>query len=143
MSHTSLTYHLIFGTKDRFPAIDVAHERELYKFIYDLSKNHGAFIWRIGGMPDHIHILCDIPAKYSVSEFVKYLKSESSKFMKVNRNFSNWRGWAEGYGAFTIDASLRKKRIEYIINQKTHHIKKNFTEEYRELLLDAGYKFEQ
>ncbi len=116
MSHTALTYHIVFGTWSRFPAIVEEHERELYKFIYSFSTGRGVLIRRIGGMPDHIHILCDIPAKLSVADYVKSLKSESSKFMRVNTNFPMWKSWAEGYGAFTVDASLRETRKLYIMN---------------------------
>lgn len=89
-------------------------------------------------MPDHIHILCDIPAKIAVAEFVKLLKTESSKFMRVNSHFPDWKGWAEGYGAFTVDASLREVRMRYIMNQKVHHATHGFVDEYMDMLHDAG-----
>ncbi len=138
MSYLSLTYHLVFATYKRMPTIDINHERELYKFIFDFATKRGACIRRIGGMPDHIHILCDIPAKMAVSDFVKIIKSESSKFMTVNNHFPVWHGWAEGYAAFTVDASLREMRRRYIINQKVHHAKRDFADELREFLLENG-----
>ena len=92
---------------------------------------------RIGGMPDHVHILCDIPSKIAVADFVKLLKSESSKFMRINPHFPVWTGWAEGYGGFTIDASAREARIKYIMNQKQHHARVCFADEYRQLLTEA------
>ncbi|MDE5919516.1 MAG: IS200/IS605 family transposase, partial [Duncaniella sp.] len=95
MSHTSLTYHIVFSTYRRMKVIDILHERELYKYIYDFSKNRGIFIRRIGGMPDHIHILCDIPAKIAVAEYVKLLKAETSKFLRVNPHFPQWVKWSE------------------------------------------------
>ncbi len=139
MSHTALTYHLIFGTYRRKKVIVIDHERELYKFIFDFAGNRGVKVRRIGGMPDHVHILCDIPAKIAVSDFIKLLKSETSKFMRINPHFPTWEKWAEGYGAFTIDASLREARVKYIMNQKTHHGRLSFEDEYRDLLIEAGY----
>ncbi len=141
MSHTSLTYHIVFGTWCRFPAIVEEHERELYKFIHTFSTEREIVIRRIGGMPDHIHILCDIPAKIALADFVKSLKSESSKFMRVNPHFSNWKSWAEGYGAFTVDSSLRETRKLYIMNQKQHHRVLSFEDEYSCLLKEAGVEF--
>jgi len=138
MSHTSLTYHLVFGTYQRRKVIVQDHERELYKFIFDLSTRQGVRIRRIGGMPDHIHILCDIPAKTAVAEFVKLIKTESSKFMRVNNHFPQWCGWSKRYGAFTVDASLREKRRQYIINQRQHHSTQPFSIEYRSLLIEMG-----
>ncbi len=139
MSHISLTYHLIFGTYKRRPVIHIPHERELYKFAYDFSTDRGIKIWRIGGMPDHIHILCDIPAKIAVADYVKLLKTETSKFMRFNPHFPYWEKWAEGYGAFTVDTDSRNERIRYIIEQKTHHKVVSFQEEYRRILSLRGF----
>lgn len=139
MSHTSLTYHLVFGTFNREKVIDMDHERELYKFIYDFSTHREIYIRRIRGMPDHVHILCDIPAKFAVADYVKILKSETSKFMRVNPHFPRWERWAEGYGCFTVDASLRAIRVKYIMDQKLHHQNRGFADEYRNLLNEAGF----
>ena len=139
MSHTALTYHLVFSTYRRQHVINQEHERELYKYMHDLSKKHDVLVRRIGGMPDHVHMLCDIPAKIAVSEFVKLLKTETSKFMRVNPHFSKWLGWSEGYGGFTIDASLREARKIYIMNQREHHSRIKFEDEYRNLLNEAGF----
>lgn len=138
MSHTSFTYHLIFGTYRRIACIDMDHERELYKFMFDFATRHKAKVWRIGGMPDHVHILCDITAGIAVADFVRLLKSESSKFMRVNPHFPDWQGWAEGYGGFSVEASLISTRVKYIINQKEHHLKQSFIEEYRAMLSEVG-----
>lgn len=121
MSYTSLTYHIIFSTYCRQNVIDPHHERELYKFMYTFATERGVLVRRIGGMPDHVHILCDIPPTHAVAQIVKLLKSETSKFMRVNPHFRYWQGWSEGYSAFTVDASLRETRVRYIMNQKEHH----------------------
>ena len=143
MSYCSLTYHFIFGTHERQNVINISHERELYKYIYDFCKERGCFVRRIGGMPDHIHLLCDILSKLSVAEFIKLLKTETSKFMRVNPHFPNWQGWAEGYAAFTVDVSLRQVRVEYIMNQKNHHQSISFSDELRNFLIEAGIDVEK
>ena len=134
MSHISLTYHLIFSTHQRLPSIPIAHEREMYKFLFDFSTQRGVKIWRIGGMPDHIHILCDIPPKLSVADYVKLVKAETSKFMRTNPHFPYWDRWSEGYGAFSVDTESREDRINYIMSQKDHHGCRSFTEEYKDIL---------
>lgn len=93
-------------------------------------------------MPDHIHILCDIPAKTPVAEYVKILKGESSKFLRANSHFKNWQGWAEGYGGFTVDAQMIDVRLNYIKNQKDHHRVRSFVNEYREYLISAGFSID-
>ena len=142
MSHTSLTYHVIFGTYRRMPVINIAHEKELYKYIFDFSVARGVKVRRIGGMPDHIHILCDLPSNLAPADYIKLVKSESSKFMRVNSHFQDWVRWARGYAAFTVDASLREVRRQYIMGQKKHHITTSFLDEYKALLKDAGIELE-
>ena len=139
MSHISLTYHLVFSTYKRRQTIHIAHDRELYKFIYDFSVARNVRVWRIGGMPDHIHILCDIPPTQSVAGFVKLLKTESSKYMRSNPHFPYWEKWAEGYGGFTVDSDSRVERIHYIMSQKTHHVVSSFMDEYRDMLRMRGF----
>lgn len=139
MSHISLTYHLVFSTYRRQQTIHVAHERELYKFIHDFSVGRGVKVWRIGGMPDHVHILCDIPAKYAVADYVKLIKAETSKFLRFNPHFPYWDRWSEGYGAFSVDVESRASRIRYIMDQKTHHGIVSFRDEYRAMLRERGF----
>ncbi len=134
MSHIAFTYHLVFATYNRCPTIVQEHERELYNFIYRFLIKRDVFIRRIGGMPDHVHLLCDIPPKHAVADVMKLLKIESSKFMQKNDHFPNWNGWSEGYGGFTVDASSREIRKQYILNQRHHHSSKSFEEEYEILL---------
>lgn len=138
MSHTAFTYHLVFGTYRRKPVINIEHERELYKYMYDFVTARKAKVWRIGGMPDHVHLLCDIPSTISVADFVKLLKSESSKFMRVNPHFPHWESWANGYAGFSVDASLIDARVQYIINQKAHHSRMTFQDELRAIMREAG-----
>ena len=101
-------------------------------------KSYGAFVYRIGGMPDHVHILVDISSKNTLSDFVKRLKQESSYLIKREDSCNSWNGWGEGYGAFTYSISDIPSVIEYINNQKEHHKKVSFIEEYRQWLIEMG-----
>ncbi len=138
MSFSKSVYHIVFGTKHRQPTIAIEVERKLYKILYDLMKKYGAFVYRIGGMPDHVHILVDITSKVALTDFVKRLKQESSYLIKRDSSFPYWNGWAEGYGAFTYSISEIPSVTEYINNQKAHHKKVTFADEYRQWLLDMG-----
>ena len=138
MSFTKSVYHIVFATKHRQSTIPIDVERILYKVLYDLMKKYGAYVYRIGGMPDHVHILVDIGSKISLTDFVKQLKQESSYLIKRDGRFLSWNGWADGYGAFTYSISEIPTVVEYIANQKTHHKKVSFIDEYRQWLIDMG-----
>ncbi len=136
MSYTSLTYHIVLSTYRRQPAINIPNENLLYRIIYHMCTQRGCHVHRIGGMPDHVHILCDIPPTIAVAQLIKVLKSETSKFLTDSDAFPVWVGWSQGYGIFTIDASTTQTRINYIANQKEHHKKETFHDEFLRFLRD-------
>ena len=128
----------MFSTKDRANTIHQDKERIVYKILYDIMKKKGAFVYRIGGMPDHIHILVDITPNYSLSDFVKTVKQESSYLIGNNENFPHWNGWQNGFAGFSYSANNIPIVEKYIINQKEHHKKVSFIDEYRDWLIEMG-----
>ena len=138
MSFTRFIYHLVFTTKNRQNTISIEGEKVLYKILYDIMKQEGAYVHRIGGMPDHIHILVDIPANTSPAKFVQKLKQESSYLAKQAPELPQWNGWAEGYGGFTYSINDVDTVKQYIINQKEHHKRISFIDEYRAWLIENG-----
>ena len=86
MSFTQSVYHIVFSTKHRKATINETSERDVYKNLYDIMVKQGAHVYRIGGMPDHVHILVDISSHYSLSDFVKKMKQESSYLIARQTN---------------------------------------------------------
>ena len=138
MSYTNLVYHIVFRTYRSIPAIEEAHEREFYAYVYGYITRHRAKLYRIGGMPDHVHILVSLPPDLAVSEFVRGLKYATNGWMKHNPLFPLFAGWGEGYAAFTYSKEQIPVVKQYIINQKEHHRQISFAEEYRKFILDGG-----
>lgn len=143
MSYTKNIIHIVFGTHLRKPSIAVEHERELYAYVLGITRNLGSHLYRIGGMPDHLHIVADISSKISLTEFVKTIKQSSSAWMKANHDFPLWDGWAEGYAAFSCSADDFSDVVEYVKGQKEHHKKVSFRDEYRKFLDDTGIKYDE
>jgi REP element-mobilizing transposase RayT len=96
----------------------------------------------IGGTADHVHALLSLPGMMSFAKAVQLIKGGSSKW--IHDTFSNREkfAWQEGYGAFSVSASQVPKTIAYINNQKEHHRKKSFHEEFLELLNKHGIEFD-
>lgn len=136
MSFTKLHYHLVFATKNRRPLIVPQIERSMYMLIFEIAKKYGAKVYRIGGAPDHVHILFSLEPRISVSKFVQALKRETS--YSAGHIMSQWDGWQEGYGCFTCSYLELPMLTGYNKKQKTHHEKKSFMEEYREMLIENG-----
>jgi len=139
MSYTQCIYHIVFSTKHRSMTINEANERNLYAYILGIIQQSKGYLYRIGGIPNHIHILVSIPANQSLSEFIKTLKQASSIWLKNNKEFPLWEGWEEGYAAFTYSRHDLPMLINYIKGQKEHHQKISFMQEYRDWLIEMGF----
>lgn len=126
--------HLVFSTKHRQPFIKPPFESELYAYLGGMCNHMDCKTIKVGGHLDHVHILCLLSKKLPLMKVMEELKSHSSKWMKTKdaslKNFF----WQNGYGAFSVDHHGIQPVIDYITNQKEHHKKKTFQEEYRSLL---------
>ena len=139
MSYTKLLYHVVFRTKKSVPAISVLHEKELYNYIWAFLKNKGCVLYRIGGMPDHIHILMQTPPTMALSDLIRDLKSASHKYLVEHRlNFPFYEGWGKSYCALSVSEKDRVVITNYIINQKEHHKSLSFQEELSSFLKEYG-----
>ena len=87
MSYVQSIYHIVFRTYRSEKTINVEHERELYGVILSQSENLKAKIYRIGGMPDHVHILVSLPATLSVAQYVQAVKTFTSKWLRESSSF--------------------------------------------------------
>ena len=142
-SYRQLYYHIVFGTKSRKPTIPDVHCQLLYKYIWGILENKKCKLYRINGSKDHIHLLVDIHPTIAISTLVKDLKVSTSIWLKQEREFQNFEGWAEGFAAFTVSHSDKEKVLEYIKTQKEHHQKQAFQDEYKTLLKEHGIELNE
>lgn len=143
MSYLQLLYHLVFRPKNSTPAISVEHEEKLYRYIWGYVKEKGGILYRINGMPDHIHLFVQIPPTITLSDFMRGLKTSSSRFLKAHpAEFPNFSGWGKSYCAITHSALEKEKIINYIKGQKEHHKKVNFHDELLTILHENKIKLD-
>ena len=135
MSYTKILYHIIFRPKDSRPVINTEHEEMLYRYIWGFVKAKGAVLYRIGGMPDHIHLFVQLPATIAVADFVRDMKVSASKYMKEHKSeFPLFDAWAKSYCALSYSESEKDSVINYIRNQKQHHSRISLRDELLSLL---------
>ena len=137
-SYRQILYHLIFRTKDSHRTLIPEHSRELYACISGYIRNKNCFLYRINGIEDHLHILCDLHPTNALADFMRDLKTSSSIWLKQSGNFPNFNGWADGYAAFTYAWKDKDVIINYIKNQQEHHKYETFDDELRRLLKEHG-----
>lgn len=136
MSHslTKIWIHAVWATKERIPMINSSIENQLHNYIKDQLKEMGCPVSIINGMPDHIHCLFLLKNDKSIADVIKQIKGSSSHFINQNELTQEKFSWQTGYGAFSVSESVVDKVFHYIKNQKEHHSKKSFQQEYDEFL---------
>jgi putative transposase len=142
-TYRQIYYQIVFSTKNRETSISEEHEQDLYKYIWGIINNHKCKLYRINSMPDHIHIFSDLHPTICLSDYVKAIKVASSIWIKETGNFPQFSGWQEGYGAFTYSNRERDMIIDYVKNQKEHHHKETFYDEYKRLLAEHEIEFDE
>ena len=142
-TYTQLYVMLVFGAKGHQNLIRPEIETELFKYICGIAKNLGQFILEINGSTDHIHILCSIKPDKSISDFVRDIKANSSRFINEKKWFVGKFHWQTGYGAFSYSRSQIDNVGKYIQNQKEHHKKNSFREEYAKLLESFKIEYDE
>jgi REP element-mobilizing transposase RayT len=141
MSHTHFLYHIVFGTKDRIPLINPDWETDLHAYLAGIIKNHSGEAIEINGIADHVHLLARLKPKYSFSEFMRELKAGSPGW--VRRTHQPKFSWQKRYGAFSVSESIAPQVRKYIQNQKEHHGKQSFEDEYKGLLAKHNIDFDE
>lgn len=141
-THTSLHFHLVWSTKDRRNLIEPSWKPRLHEWLGGCIKGLEGTPLAVGGVADHVHCLVGLRPTHCLSDFMRVLKGESSEWIHNELRASIFQ-WQEGYGAFTVSPSARRRVMSYIRNQERHHKIKSFQEEYIELLQQAGIEYDE
>lgn len=145
---TKLTYHIIFSTKYRHGLIHQEFQNRLYEYIGGIIRSLNGHQIEIGGIEDHVHLLANLPPTKSISDSLREIKTNSSKWSNELTNTTHKFEWQKGYGAFTVSYSQIESVRHYIQNQHEHHKTKTFEEEYiaflklNNITFDHQYLFE-
>lgn len=134
---------VVFAVKGRASIIQASWEEELYKYISGIVRNKDQKMLAINGMPDHIHFLIGMRPSCCLSDLVREIKKSSNEFIKGKGFVKSDFQWQEGYGAFSYSHSALDNVIAYIQNQKEHHKKQTFKDEYMEFLRKFQIEFKE
>ena len=138
-SLTTLLHHVVFSTKER-QALTTPELRDgLYAYMGGIVRGEGGRLLSIGGTANHVHLLAAFPAAVSVSDMMRRVKGNSSRWANAGRNF----GWQRGYAAFSVSESVAGSVRAYIEKQEEHHRSRTFEDEYLALLRKHGIAFDE
>lgn len=142
-TYSQLYIHVVFAVKGRANLINPNWKNELYGYIAGIIKSKGHKPIIVNGFTDHIHCFIGLKPTMALSDLVRDIKNNSSKFI----NDKNWvKGrfrWQEGFGAFSYAHSQIEQVYQYILKQEEHHKRKNFKEEFVSLLDKFEIDFQQ
>jgi len=136
--------HIVYGTKHREPFLtDRAIRQEMHAYLGSIIKAHDSIPVCVGGVAEHVHILCTLPRTVTYAKLVGESKRSSSRWIKTKgRPYANFR-WQNGYGAFSVSHSILPKVRNYILRQEEHHQKKTFEKEYLEFLVKHAVQYDE
>jgi REP element-mobilizing transposase RayT len=138
-SYVSSVFHVVFSTKQRMQLIRPDDQSRLWNYLAGIARNHGMRVLAVGGTENHVHVLVVLPADMALSDAVRTLKANSSRWVReTDRLFA----WQEGYGAFSVSPSQFERVKQYIANQPVHHRKHSFEQEFLAMLQAANIGFE-
>jgi len=135
-SLAKINIHLIFHTKTTGADIRNEDLPRIFQYIGGIIKGMDGIPIEIGGTYNHVHILTSLPKSIALTDYIRNIKANSSKWIKQLDAHYEQFAWQDGYGAFSVSPSLLEKTIQDIRCQEEHHKKRSFREEYR-LFLDA------
>jgi putative transposase len=133
-SYTQIHIQFVFAVKYRAALINSEWEERLHQYITGIFQQNNHKMLQINSMPDHIHIFIGMRPHQSISSLIQNVKTESSKWIKDQKLCQHPFAWQEGYGAFSYSKSQVPSVVKYVKNQKKHHGKVTFLDEYKKFL---------
>jgi len=143
-SLSQIYLHITFSTKDRKPML---RDRQLcekaHAYLAGVCKGQDCVSLIVGGMDDHVHLLCRMSKNLPVAHLVRELKRDSSKWLKKQTARLDGFHWQSGYGAFSVSPSHVDVLKTYIANQEIHHHRESFQDEFRRLCRKYGVAIDE
>ena len=144
-SLTQIYVHLVFSTKLRAPYLtDDGFRQRMFDYVGKTCGELGCAVLRVGGVEDHIHVLCRLGKVISVADLVRDLKRASSRWAKDTEGGVADFAWQAGYGGFSISPTHVDALVEYIADQwRHHHQGETFQDEFRRLCAKYGLEIDE
>ena len=133
-TYTQIYIQTVFTVQNKISLILPQWQDDLYKYITGIVQNNGHKLIAVNGMPDHIHLFIGMKPNQSLSDLMQDVKGDSSRWIHEKSFTKGKFEWQAGFGGFSYSISQIDTVVKYINNQKTHHQRKTFIQEYLEFL---------
>jgi len=133
-TYSQIYIQYVFTVKGRANLLQKPWRTEVFKYMSGIIKAKGQKPIIVNGVTDHVHVFVGLKPSMKISDLIRDVKNNSSKFINESGFLTTKFNWQEGYGAFSYAHSQIENVYNYILNQEAHHKKKTFREEYLEFL---------
>jgi putative transposase len=142
-TYSNLFYHIVFSTKGRTDLISPEIETRVWAYIGGIARKHELIAVQVGGIENHIHVLILAKPKVAPSQIVQWLKGESSRWIHETFPEMHSFAWQDGFGIFSVSKSSVPDVVDYIKDQREHHAKQSFEDEYISMLKLNGIDYDE
>lgn len=142
-SYSKIYIQVIFAVEGRQNLLKEQWRTEVFKYIAGIIKGKGHKPIIVNGVEDHVHCFIGLKPFMALSDLVRDIKNNSTNFINRRHFVQNKFNWQNGYGAFSYGHSQIDSVYRYILNQKEHHRKRSFREEYLEFLKKFEIEFNE
>jgi putative transposase len=116
-------YHLVWSPKYRKKILQGAIAQRVREMFEEIAGQYDITIEEMEVSPDHIHIFCSFPPRYSIAQVVTRFKSLSARaifreYPEVKRQLWGGEFWEDGYFARTVGDKVTAEVIRKYIQ---HH----------------------
>lgn len=142
-TYSQIYIQIVFAVSGRENLISKEWKDELCKYITGIVTNHGQKLLAINGVADHLHLFLNIKPNIALSDLVRDIKANSSRWINEKRLVRGKFQWQEGFGAFSYSLSQLDDVIGYIQRQEEHHQTVSFKKEYLTYLERFNVDFDE
>lgn len=142
-TYTKIYLHIIFAVKNSNSLIPAIYLRDIHAYICGILKNHGHYVYAVGGIDSHVHILIGYNINQSIPDLVRDVKSSTTTYIKSKHIIPYRFEWQTGYGCFSYSRSQLSAVSKYVNNQNEHHKSMSLTDEIKSILAKYDIEFDE
>jgi len=134
VEYNNLYTHFVFTTLNRMPIILEKNRERIEKYITGIVNNNACHLYAIYANPEHIHFLVSRAPNMDEESLATIIANSSERFINDNKLCVGLFRWQQSCSAFSVSKGEISKVCNYIENQKEHHNKESYAEEYETFL---------
>ncbi len=142
-TYSQIYIQVVFAVRGRKNLLLKPWREDAFKYISGIIKGKGQKPIIVNGVSDHVHVFIGLKPSMAISDLVRDIKNNSSKYINENNFLRGKFSWQEGYGAFSYGQSQINDVYRYILNQEEHHRKRSFKEECYDFLKKFEVEFDE